>query len=77
MGLVEGYRTARVAFTGAKSEELGFDVPMPGETFLSPPTKIRRFLRRAGLARMARLDSDHQPELQRAAPLKATAQAEP
>ena len=77
VGLVEGYRTARVAFMGAKSEELGFDVPMPGETFLSPPTKIRRFLRRAGLARMARLDRDHQPELQRATPLKATAQAEP
>lgn len=40
IGLVEGYRTARVAI----SEGLGFDVPMPGETFVAPITKIRRFI---------------------------------
>jgi S1-C subfamily serine protease len=77
VGLVEGYRTARVAFTGAKSEELGFDIPMPGETFLAPPTKIRRFLRKAGLGKLAGLDLALPPALQHAAPPKATAQAKP
>jgi serine protease Do len=77
VGLVEGYRTARVAFMGARSEELGFDVPMPGETFLAPPTKIRRFLRRAGLAKEARLDPIGLPELQKAMPPHATAAAQP
>ena len=77
VGLVEGYRTARVAFTGAASEELGFDVPMPGETFLAPPTKIRNFLRKAGLSRMARLDPEHAPLAQKSSALKATARAEP
>jgi len=40
VGIVEGYRTARVAIDEAKS----FDVPMPGETFIAPVTKLRRFL---------------------------------
>lgn len=75
VGLVEGYRTARVSFTGAKSEELGFDVPMPGETFLAPPTKIRRFLRRAGLAELAGLDKGL-PDPALAVPVHASAQAE-
>lgn len=77
VGLVEGYRTARVAFTGAKSEELGFDIPMPGETFLAPPTKIRRFLRKAGLAKLAGLELELPAPLQKARPPKATAQAKP
>ena len=76
VGLVEGYRTARVNFTGVRHEDLGFDVPMPGETFLAPPTKIRRFLRRAGLAKIAGLDAGI-PALQRSVPPKAIAQAEP
>lgn len=42
VGLVEGYRTARVAI----GDGYGFDVPMPGETFVAPVTKIRRFLSR-------------------------------
>ncbi len=50
VGLVEGYRTARVAF-GAK-DEYAFDVPMPGETFVAPAAKIRRFLSERGLARL-------------------------
>jgi S1-C subfamily serine protease len=49
VGLVEGYRTARVAF----GEEYHFDVPMPGETFVAPAAKIRRFLRDSGLADLA------------------------
>jgi S1-C subfamily serine protease len=52
VGLVEGYRTARVAF-GKESEEYAFDVPMPGETFVAPAAKIRRFLRDSGLEGLA------------------------
>lgn len=40
VGLVEGYRTARVTI----SERQAFDVPMPGETFVAPVTKIRKFM---------------------------------
>jgi S1-C subfamily serine protease len=52
IGLVEGYRTARVAF-GKDAEQYAFDVPMPGETFVAPAAKIRRFLRDAGLEDLA------------------------
>jgi serine protease Do len=51
IGLVEGYRTARVAF-GKQEEQYAFDVPMPGETFVAPAAKIRRFLGENGLARL-------------------------
>lgn len=40
VGIVEGYRTARVAL----NEKMGFDVPMPGETFIAPVSKVRAFL---------------------------------
>jgi serine protease Do len=52
VGLVEGYRTARVAF-GKDAEEYAFDVPMPGETFVAPAAKIRRFLKDSGLEGLA------------------------
>ena len=52
VGVVEGYRTARVAF-GKDSEQYAFDVPMPGETFVAPAAKIRRFLRDSGLGELA------------------------
>jgi serine protease Do len=52
IGLVEGYRTARVAF-GKDSDQYAFDVPMPGETFVAPAGKIRRFLVERGLGRLA------------------------
>ncbi|MGC3998468.1 MAG: serine protease [Anaeromyxobacter sp.] len=52
IGLVEGYRTARVAF-GKDADQYAFDVPMPGETFVAPAAKIRRFLQAKGLARLA------------------------
>jgi S1-C subfamily serine protease len=52
IGLVEGYRTARVAF-GKDAEEYAFDVPMPGETFVAPAAKIRRFLKDSGLEGLA------------------------
>jgi S1-C subfamily serine protease len=51
VGLVEGYRTARVAF-GKADDNYAFDVPMPGETFVAPAAKIRRFLGERGLARL-------------------------
>ncbi len=52
IGLVEGYRTARVAF-GKDADQYAFDVPMPGETFVAPAAKIRRFLVERGLGRLA------------------------
>ncbi len=51
LGIVEGYRTARVTF--GKQEVYAFDVPMPGETFAAPAAKIRRFLDEHGLSRLA------------------------
>jgi len=54
-GLVEGYRTAKVAFGGISKDDFSFDVPMPGETFLSPPGKIHGFLIRAGIGKLAGL----------------------
>jgi serine protease Do len=54
-GLVEGYRTAKVAFGGISKDDFSFDVPMPGETFLSPPGKIHGFLVRAGIGKLAGL----------------------
>ena len=53
IGLVEGYRTARVAFGGKDDQQYAFDVPMPGETFVAPSAKIRRFLADNGLGRLA------------------------
>jgi S1-C subfamily serine protease len=52
VGLVEGYRTARVEF-GKAEEGYHFDVPMPGETFVAPAAKIRKFLVERGLTRLA------------------------
>ncbi|MCA1829607.1 MAG: trypsin-like peptidase domain-containing protein [Myxococcales bacterium] len=55
VGLVEGYRTAKVAFGGISRDDFSFDVPMPGETFLAPPGKIRGFLMHSGIGRLAGL----------------------
>jgi serine protease Do len=59
-GLVEGYRTAKVSFGGISKDDFSFDVPMPGETFLSPPSKIRGFLVRSGVGKMIGLRDTHQ-----------------
>lgn len=48
LGIVEGYRTAKVSIPVAQ-ETYSFDVPMPGETFAAPTAKIRRFLASHGL----------------------------
>jgi serine protease Do len=46
VGLVEGYRTARVSFQGDASPQY-IDVPVPGETYVVPLADIRRFLTEA------------------------------
>ncbi len=53
VGLVEGYRTARVAFGKDGADQYAFDVPMPGETFVAPAAKIRGFLHERGLDSLA------------------------
>ena len=51
MAVVEGYRTAKVGFEVA-DHSYSFDVPMPGETFAAPSTKVRAFLAANGLSRL-------------------------
>ncbi len=55
LGVVEGFRNAKVAFGGMSNDEFSFEVPMPGETFLAPPSKIRSFILRAGIGKLAGL----------------------
>lgn len=47
IGIVEGYRTARVALPNAPEGVLS--IPVPGETTIVSSVAIRRFLSRAGL----------------------------
>jgi S1-C subfamily serine protease len=49
IGLVEGYRTARVTSQGSESPWY-IDVPMPGQTLVTPLAEIRRFLADTGHA---------------------------
>jgi len=51
LAIVEGYRTAKVGFAVAE-QNFSFDVPMPGETFAAPISKVRHFLRQQGFARL-------------------------
>lgn len=51
VGIVEGYRTAKVSFAVAK-EDFSFDVPMPGETFAAPTAKLRAFLDAQGFGHL-------------------------
>jgi hypothetical protein len=46
IGLVEGYRTARVSFKGESARYI--DVPVPGETYATSLADIRRFLGEIG-----------------------------
>jgi hypothetical protein len=46
VGLVEGYRTARVSFKGESARYI--DVPVPGETYATSLADIRRFLGETG-----------------------------
>ncbi|MET0402004.1 MAG: serine protease, partial [Cystobacter sp.] len=50
-GLVEGYRTARVEIP-FEEKKVAFDIPMPGETFAAPGSKVRQFLARRGFSRL-------------------------
>ena len=49
IGLVEGYRTARVSFKGDSTARY-IDVPVPGETYVVPLADVRRFLTDSGHA---------------------------
>ncbi|HEV8675815.1 MAG TPA: serine protease [Methylomirabilota bacterium] len=51
VGVVEGYRTARVSFKGDAALRY-IDVPVPGETYVTPLADIRRFLGQAGQDRL-------------------------
>ncbi|MBF5044067.1 trypsin-like peptidase domain-containing protein [Aggregicoccus sp. 17bor-14] len=51
LAIVEGYRTAKVGFDVAE-QSYSFDVPMPGETFAAPASKVRRFLEEKGYGRL-------------------------
>jgi S1-C subfamily serine protease len=54
VGLVEGYRTARVSFKGDTAARY-IDVPVPGETYVAPLADIQRFLTDAGYAELSGL----------------------
>lgn len=49
IGIVEGYSTARVTSQGA-TPPWYIDVPVPGQTFVTPLSDVRRFLAEAGFA---------------------------
>jgi len=49
IGIVEGYSTARVAPQGA-SPAWYIDVPVPGQTYVTPLSDVRRFLGEHGFA---------------------------
>jgi hypothetical protein len=51
IGLVEGYRTARVTSQGVEPPWY-IDVPMPGQTLVTPLSDIRRFLAETGHAEL-------------------------
>lgn len=51
LAIVEGYRTAKIGFDVQK-ERVSFDVPMPGETFAAPVSKVRAFLQQKGFAHL-------------------------
>src|SRR5262249_2308441 len=47
IGVVEGYSTARVSAQGANPPWY-IDVPVPGQTFVTPLSDVRRFLAEIG-----------------------------
>jgi S1-C subfamily serine protease len=58
VGLVEGYRTARVSFEGAAPGQY-VTVPVPGETYVVPLADIRRFLVDADQQDLAATMTEH------------------
>lgn len=61
LAVVEGYRTARMGFN-VEAARYSFEVPMPGETFAAPVTKVRAFLQGSGFGHL--LDSERAPAVQ-------------
>ncbi|WP_257446885.1 S1 family peptidase [Archangium lipolyticum] len=61
LAIVEGYRTAKVGFEVAQ-QNYSFDVPMPGETFAAPTSKVRQFLQQHGFARLLGTAGASRPE---------------
>jgi S1-C subfamily serine protease len=57
LAIVEGYRTAKVGFAVA-DKDYSFDVPMPGETFAAPTSKVRGFLESKGFGRLLKRASE-------------------
>jgi S1-C subfamily serine protease len=57
LAIVEGYRTAKVAFS-VNEKDFSFDVPMPGETFAAPTSKVRRFLAEHGWLKLVQRGTD-------------------
>jgi S1-C subfamily serine protease len=57
LAIVEGYRTAKVGFEVA-DRDYSFDVPMPGETFAAPTSKVRKFLESKGFSRLLERTSE-------------------
>jgi serine protease Do len=53
IGIVEGYSTARVAPEGGNSSWY-IDVPVPGQTFVTPLSDVRRFLAETGYSDLVR-----------------------
>jgi serine protease Do len=51
VGLIEGYRTARVSFKGDGAQRY-LEVPVPGETYVTPLADVRRFLTESGFAHL-------------------------
>jgi S1-C subfamily serine protease len=51
IGIVEGYNTARVSSRGANPAWY-IDVPVPGQTFVTPLSDVKQFLARAGYAEL-------------------------
>jgi S1-C subfamily serine protease len=49
VGLIEGYRTARVSFKSDGAQRY-FEVPVPGETYVTPLVDVHRFLDESGFA---------------------------
>lgn len=56
LAIVEGYRTAKVAFS-VNEKDFSFDVPMPGETFAAPTSKVRTFLLQHGWGKLVQRDA--------------------
>jgi serine protease Do len=53
IGLIEGYRTAHVSFEVA-TQPAHLEIPVPGETYVTPLAQIRRFLDSAGYGALLR-----------------------